>query len=51
MTRTRNKIISGDIVPYFITSTVIDWISVFNNHDIANIVIETLNFRVCLKVA
>ena len=44
MTRTRYRIVQGDHSPYFITATVIDWLPVFSNPHIAQIVLDTLGF-------
>jgi putative transposase len=44
MTRTRYKLIKGDQSPYFITGSVVQWLPVFNNPKIAQIILDTLAF-------
>lgn len=48
MSKTRYKILPGDLLPYFITTSTINWIPLFSNPDIAHIVIESLGF-LCKK--
>ncbi len=43
MTRTRYKTVP-DIKTYFVTSTIVDWIPLFSRPELAEIVIESLNF-------
>ncbi len=44
MTRTRYKILPGDINPYLITATTVDWLPLFSNPEIAGIIFESLKF-------
>ena len=44
MPRTRYRVIQGDHSPYFMTATVVNWIPVFSNPDIAQIILDTLGF-------
>ena len=44
MTRTRYKILSGDQNPYFITATTVNWLPLFINPIIAQIVIDSLKY-------
>jgi REP element-mobilizing transposase RayT len=44
MTRTRYKILPGDQNPYFLTSTTVNWLPLFKNPEIAQIIIDSLIF-------
>jgi putative transposase len=44
MTRSRYKFFPGDTLPYFITATVVNWLPVFGNPDIAKIIFDSLAF-------
>ena len=44
MSRTRNQILPDDSNPYFLTLTVIKWLPLFSNPDIAKIVLDSLDF-------
>jgi putative transposase len=46
MTRTRYKIIPGDQSPYFLTTTTVNWLPLFKNSEIAQIIIDSLVFLV-----
>ena len=44
MARTRYKFLKGDCFPYFLTATTVNWLPLFRDPDIANIVIASLAF-------
>lgn len=44
MTRTRYKILPDDEAPYFVTVTTVEWLSLFSNPDIANIIFDSLHY-------
>ena len=44
MARSRYKIFQGDTTPYFVTATVVNWLPLFSNPHIAQIVINSLSF-------
>ena len=46
MTRTRYKFLSKDHFPYFITATTVNWLPLFKNPVIAEIVIDSLRFMI-----
>ena len=44
MPRSRYKIVTKDASPYFISSSVVNWIPAFSNPIIANIILDSLAF-------
>jgi REP element-mobilizing transposase RayT len=44
MPRSRYKIITKDNSPYFISSSIVNWIPAFSNPAIANIILDSLSF-------
>jgi hypothetical protein len=44
MGRSRYKVIYSDNQPHFVTSTIINWIPVFCQAEIAQIVLDSLSF-------
>ncbi len=44
MARTRYKILEGDQTPYFITTTTVNWLPLFGNPFIAEIIFKSLRF-------
>jgi putative transposase len=46
MSRTRYHFIEGDKTPYFITSTTVNWLPLFSNPEIAQIILETLRYLI-----
>jgi REP element-mobilizing transposase RayT len=44
MARSRYKFFPGDTLPYFITATVVNWLPVFGDPDIAKIIFDSLAF-------
>ena len=44
MARTRYKILEGDHFPYFLTATTVNWLPLFSNPDIAQIVFDSFIF-------
>lgn len=43
MPRSRYKVVPSEKAPYFITSSVVNWISVFGNKAIAKIILDSLD--------
>lgn len=53
MTRTRYRFLPNDPSPYFLSTSTINWLPLFGNPDIANILLDSLRFlieqnRLCL---
>ena len=46
MTRTRYKFLPSDHFPYFITATTVNWLPLFKDPDIAEIIIDSLRFMI-----
>jgi putative transposase len=46
MTRTRYRFLSSDYFPYFITATTVNWLPLFKNPVIAQIIIDSLRFMI-----
>jgi REP element-mobilizing transposase RayT len=46
MARSRYKFLPDDPYPYFITSTTVNWLPLFNNPDIAGILINSLRYLI-----
>jgi len=46
MGRSRYNIFPGDMAPYFLTCTTINWIALFGNMDIAKILLDSLKFLI-----
>lgn len=46
MTRTRYKFLPQDHYPYFITSTTVNWLPLFKEPDIAEIIFNSLKFMI-----
>jgi len=44
MTRTRYKILPDDQIPYFVTCTTVNWLPLFSNPDIAQIILNSIKF-------
>lgn len=44
MSRSRYTIVNNDTSPYFITSSVVNWMPLFSNPNIAEIIINSLQF-------
>lgn len=44
MPRSRYKIVTTDNSPYFISSSIVNWIPAFSNPAIANIILDSLSF-------
>jgi REP element-mobilizing transposase RayT len=44
MSRSSYKILPGDTNPYFLTSTTVNWLPLFSDHNIANFVFESLKY-------
>jgi REP element-mobilizing transposase RayT len=44
MSRTRYKIIEGDSSPYFLTSSTVNWLPLFNDPSVAQFILESLRF-------
>jgi REP element-mobilizing transposase RayT len=44
MSRSRYKIVTKESAPYFISCSVVNWIPVFSNPAIANIIFDSLSF-------
>lgn len=45
MTRSRYKIFSGDTAPYFVTATTLNWLPLFSNPEVVQIVFNSLKFQ------
>ncbi len=50
MGRSRYKI-HGTHSPYFLTMTVVDWIPIFSNHKVADIILDSLRYLQEVKKA
>ena len=46
MTRTRYKILTDDHTPYFITATTVNWIPLFRNPEVSQIIIDSLKYMI-----
>lgn len=44
MPRSRYKSLPNDTTPYFITTSVVNWLPAFSSPQIANIILDSLNF-------
>jgi putative transposase len=46
MTRTRYHFLPNDPAPYFITATTVNWLPLFSNPEIAQIILDSLHFLI-----
>jgi putative transposase len=46
MSRTRYKFLPRDYFPYFLTATTVNWLPLFKNPDVSQIIIESLTFMI-----
>ena len=46
MSRSRYRFMENDLVPYFITATIVNWLPLFSNPKIAQILLDSLKFLI-----